>query len=301
MTYDRDISKILIQAVSLAYQQFHYWHFNKSYNGDITQFPLFDSVFSEYTQVTSFESYLFRPKGKIYQDGDQGNQGKVNNTPMYFPYIGFILKSEINNIIAFRGGQTPYEDYQGIHFAQVPYVLGGKSYGKIASGISEMYLGLDTPSNNEQSLWDQILSSIEQLDPDIPCYVTGHSLGGPFAILTALNLIVNSKISANNVFMYNYGGSRLGDCTFAKFYDTQVPNSYRVVNKLDYAPHIPTVITPPFEGKFYFYKHVGQEWYFTINNAPPLLDNHLDIDYSQREPQVNPYYTAVINEEEKQR
>jgi len=297
MAYDRDISKLLIQAVSLACQQYNRWESDRSYNGDLKEFDLFNHVFHKYEQLTNFQSYFPSKGDMIYQHGDKDNQENTNNTPLYFPYVGFLLKSKTNHIIAFRGALTQLEQYAAMDFMQVPYVLGGESYGNIYSGISKMYIDIHS-TDKDKPLRDQIYPWVEKLDPNIPCYLVGHSFGGPYAILTALELILTYKISANNVFMYNYGATAVGDPVFAEIYDTNVPNSYRVVNTTDYAQNNPPQsITLGLHT--YHYKHVGEEWSFTIDNDPPPFNNHMDIDYTQEEPQLDPYYTAIIREWER--
>jgi len=286
MAYDRDISKLLIQALSLAYQQYYRWKADNSYDGDINQIPLFQRVFSNYTQVASFQGYALDPQGMIYNNGDQQEGGSTDQQVKYFPYLGFILKSNTNNIIAFRGALTGFEVEKSYEFPQVPYLLGGKSHGKIESGVSEMYI--DIPCvDNEEPLRDQVARGVKSLDKNIPCYVTGHSFGGPFATITAQELIATHGISTNNVFMYNYGATRVGDPEFASIYNKTVPNSYRVVNTQDYAPNYPRPsFTCETNGNVYHYTHIGQEWSFTYK-----LYNHL---YMPEELyQVDPYYTAV--------
>ncbi|NER99632.1 MAG: lipase family protein [Symploca sp. SIO1B1] len=242
--------------------------------------------------MASFEGYALAPQGMIYNYGDRQDRESTDQQAKYFPYLGFILKSSTNNIIAFRGALTPFEQLEAVNFTQVPYLLGGTSHGKIELGVSEMYI--DIPCiKNEEPLRDQVARGVKSLDKNIPCYVTGHSFGGPFAIITAQELIATHGISTNNVFMYNYGANSVGDPEFASIYDTTVPNSYRVVNTQDYVPNYPKPsFTSYINGNVYHYTHIGQEWSFTY----PLY-NHL---YMPEELyQVDPYYMAVNKQLEK--
>ncbi|NEN90000.1 MAG: lipase family protein [Okeania sp. SIO3H1] len=322
--YDREISELLIQAVSLAYQQYYREESKEKsgekYDGDITQFPLFESVFSEYTQVKNFKSYNSDLKSMIDKSYDilqdmvydvekfcypwMPDNPSEYKEEKYSSYLGFLLKSKKNNIIVFRGVRTPFEKKQSTIFPQVPCKLGGEYVGYIASGVSKMYM---KNLYNKTSLQDQMSPLLKELDKDIPCYVTGHSFGGALAIITALELVETYDMSPDNVFMYNYGGSAIGDPIFAKYYDAKVPNSYRVVNTQDFAPNIPSMFGLLHIGPRYKYQHVGQEWsfrkeaYVYPENEPVLLPerNHLDmVAYNKGEPQVDPYYAAVVNEEE---
>ncbi|NES18615.1 MAG: lipase family protein [Symploca sp. SIO3E6] len=306
MAYDREMSKLLIQAVSLAYQQFHKWEKKHNYNGNITDFPLFQTVFGNYTQVNSFEGYI---PGKAEEDticqkhakqqcyAEKRNKEGKNSSPSYSPYLGFALKSNENNIIVFRGVQTPYEIKEAREMQQVPYVCQRQKHGKIAKGISGMYTqSASVGLASMKSLRKQIFKVVKQLDTNIPCYVTGHSYGGAFAVLTALDLLLSETISTDNVFMYSYGATRVGDPDFAAFYDTKVLHSYRVVNLADYVPTQPSEVVSTSE-LTYHYKHVSQdqEWSFLAATGN-LLKNHINIDYTQDQPQVDPYYTAVARE-----
>ncbi|NER99634.1 MAG: lipase family protein [Symploca sp. SIO1B1] len=308
MAYNRDISKLLIQAVSLAYQQFHKWEKKYSYNGDITNFPLFQAAFGNYTQVKSFKGYIpekaeedvicqKHAKQQCYTEKRE-KEGK-SSPPSHSPYLGFALKSNANNIIAFRGVQTLYETKEAEEMQQVPYLWQKQEHGKIAKGISEMYTQrANVGLASMKSLRKQVFKVVKQLDPNIPCYVTGHSLGGAFAVLTALDLLLSETMSTDNVLMYNYGATRLGDPYFADFYDTKVLHSYRVVNLADYVPTLPSEVASASE-LTYHYKHVSQdqEWSF-LTATGDMIKNHINIDFTQDKPQVEPYYTAVAREVE---
>ena len=309
MAYDREISKLLVQAISLAYQQFYKWTKKSSYNGDITNFPLFQTAFENYTQVKSFVGYIpeqaeeetIRQRHAKQQRYADKNKKKGNNSlPSYSPYLGFVLKSNVNNIIVFRGVQTPYETKEAVEIQQVPYVCQRQKHGKIAKGISDMYTqkSVSVGLASMKSLRKQIFKAAKQLDHNIPCYITGHSYGGAFAIVTALDLILSEKISADNVFMYNYGATRVGDPDFAAFYNTKVRHSYRVLNLADYVPTQPSEAVLC-SNLIYHYTHVSQdqEWSF-LTATGDMFKNHINIDYTQDKPQVEPYYTAVEREAE---
>ncbi|MFN5514748.1 MAG: lipase family protein, partial [Cyanobacteriota bacterium] len=108
----------------------------------------------------------------------------------------------------------------------------------------------------------------QELNPAVPCYVTGHSLGAALAVLCALDLAVNLPDLAPQLQLYSYACPRVGDPTFARLHAQRVPNSYRVVNLADAIP-----ILPPTEG-FGTYVHVGQVWSF-LSQQNDFLPNHV--------------------------
>ena len=96
-------------------------------------------------------------------------------------------------------------------------------------------------------IWPKVLEAIEELlqsSPDpLLFYITGHSLGGALAVLSAFEL---STLKPDlDITMYNFGAPRffdeihfnnvprVGNHAFAEMYDKQVPNSFRVVNSKD--------------------------------------------------------------------
>jgi triacylglycerol lipase len=66
-----------------------------------------------------------------------------------------------------------------------------------------------------------------------PLFLTGHSMGGALAVLTACRL---AKIGRAPVAIYTFGSPRVGDRTFCSGY--RLP-TYRIVNRLDLVPEMP--------------------------------------------------------------
>jgi len=80
------------------------------------------------------------------------------------------------------------------------------------------------------------VASLRSQFPDYPILVTGHSLGAAISVLCALEL---AEEGYDNVFVYNYGCPRVGNPDFANYYNSLLPNTYRVVNGKDLVPHVP--------------------------------------------------------------
>ncbi|GBC10510.1 hypothetical protein RclHR1_00970011 [Rhizophagus clarus] len=108
----------------------------------------------------------------------------------------------------------------------------------------------------------QVISEVQKLHeqhPNFKVVYTGHSLGAALTLLSALDLLQNSKdFKPNeNFFVVTYGEPRVGDLKFSQFVDSQIKVS-RVVNGGDPVPHLPP--------KFLSYEHPsGELW---ISNPP---------------------------------
>uniref|UniRef100_A0A0N5C5A8 Lipase_3 domain-containing protein n=1 Tax=Strongyloides papillosus TaxID=174720 RepID=A0A0N5C5A8_STREA len=70
-------------------------------------------------------------------------------------------------------------------------------------------------------------------------FVTGHSLGAVYASLAAFKISYSKYRDGKDIFLYTFGGPRIGSLEFAKNFDKLVPNSYRVVVGTDIIVHFP--------------------------------------------------------------
>lgn len=68
---------------------------------------------------------------------------------------------------------------------------------------------------------------------DKPLFLTGHSMGGALAVLTACRL---AKAGRSPIATYTYGSPRVGDLAFCESFSLP---TYRVVNRLDFVPEMP--------------------------------------------------------------
>ena len=113
-----------------------------------------------------------------------------------------------------------------------------------------------------------MLEAVRQINPDKPCYVSGHSLGAALATLLALDIALAAPQLQPNLRVYVYTTPRVGDPDFARSYAKILPNSFRVTNLAD---PIPTL--PPTKLRSEFV-HVGEDWSFLIQ-AGDILPNHI--------------------------
>ncbi|KAL3072602.1 hypothetical protein niasHS_017576 [Heterodera schachtii] len=75
-------------------------------------------------------------------------------------------------------------------------------------------------------------------------WITGHSLGGSLASMTALYLVNQSMFPADRVKLVTFGEPRTGNLNFAKAVEQNVPFRYRVINRNDIVTNIPQSVDP---------------------------------------------------------
>ena len=299
--YNREMSKWLIQSCKLAVQQYKTGRSNSKYDGALSLLPDYNANFNHYQQLASFqieeeiiENYWHLRESILAQDDMTMMQRTLHDTESKIReivqrivqrrhrtpvFIGFVIASAKSNIIAFRGTQTQIEWWRNIQATQKKYtnLQTGQQYGKVHQGYLKIV---------REQIGSTLIETVRQLDPTIPCYITGHSLGGAVATLSAIEIALNVPKIREQLQLYTYAAPRVGDRTFAQAHSKFIPNSYRIVNLSDSVPLVPPI---KIENKFTTanYAHVGQKWSFAEQFGDVLL-NHV----------VDTYRMAIESQEE---
>ena len=111
--------------------------------------------------------------------------------------------------------------------------------------------GLHTGFENAAAaIWDDIAPTLtEARDAARPVLITGHSLGGALAVLTASRAL--RDLTLQPAAIYTYGMPRVGDAAFAQSYNRALGAlTYRMVHGTDVVPTLP--------GRSLGYSHVGR-------------------------------------------
>ena len=288
--YNREMSKWMIQSCKLGVQQYKTGRTNPKYDGDLTLLPDYNQNFHNYRQLASFqieeeiiENY-WQLQQSIFSADDANSMKKTlydaeskireiaqrivqrrHRAPVF---VGFAIASERANIIAFRGTQTQIEWWRNLQATQKNYSnpITAEQYGRVHQG----YLTIV-----REQISSILIETVRQLDPTIPCYITGHSLGGAVATLSAIEIALQIPEIREQIQLYTYAAPRIGDREFAEAHSQLIPNSYRVANLSDSVP-----LVPPIEIKTKFttanYAHVGQKWSFTAQFGDVLLNHVVD-------------------------
>jgi triacylglycerol lipase len=174
-----------------------------------------------------------------------------------------VLTSPEANIIAFRGTQLSKEWLQNFQARQIAAAPTSqfRYAGKAHEGFVQVY----------SELQQATLQSLEQLNPQVPCYITGHSLGAAIALLAGMDSAMRFGDRRERLHIYTYGCPRVGNPAFAESSSQLTPNHYRVVNLADAF----TLVPPINIGE---YVHVGQEWSF-LYPRNDISSNHFVATY----------------------
>lgn len=292
LPYSREISQLLIQCNKLASQQYLKGKVDATYDGSLPSLPAYGPNLDRYQQIAAFRGVEAEidetvdvnvpaadvvssnfATDAVQHQADQTEQN-IQDTireavtlrrkiPVYY---GFVLTSETDNLILFRGTQRISEwidnlialqqDYQGPDAKQ--------PYGKTHQGFANVYRQILSPLPPDIA---------KKLNPAVPCYISGHSLGAALATFAAIDIALKVPKIRPQLQLYTYASPRVGDAVFAKAHSQLVPNSFRVVNLGDMIPLVPPT---QLNG---VYVHIGQEWSFLSQNGD-VLPNHVIDTYA---------------------
>ncbi|CAJ0938884.1 unnamed protein product, partial [Mesorhabditis belari] len=144
-----------------------------------------------------------------------------------------VLPTQKAIVISFRGTdaflQLIEEVDDGLWKAKVPFPAGGNVNLYFYNAFLDVWNG---------GMKDDFLSLKNQY-PGYALWVTGHSLGAAMASLCAGYIVSVGYYDKNAVKLVTVGQPRIGDSTWAKWHDANVPYSVRVVHSHDVVPHLP--------------------------------------------------------------
>ncbi len=157
----------------------------------------------------------------------------------------FVVGDENKIIVCFRGTEGKFADWltdanlikkkwtKASHKGDVHSGF----YGALSSIWKDVYKEVVTLRTNKQSIW-----------------ITGHSLGGALAALSAATFeLQKPRLSINGV--YTFGQPRIANHKFSKKYNNKLKDiTFRCVNNNDVVTRVP----PQAMG----YRHVGKLMYF---------------------------------------
>jgi triacylglycerol lipase len=179
----------------------------------------------------------------------------VNPVKDIVPF-GFIAKSPdpANDfVVAIRGTDSIWEWMQDARFDRVACPC-GPGAGESEDGFTDVYESLVVaPDGSGPRVVDVLRVTLSPLG-NATLAITGHSLGAALATLLALEVTESGAFATPEVI--TFASPLVGDPQFARTYDTEAPNSWRIANLMDLVPKLP----PGFWG----YDHVNQ--LFSLNS-----------------------------------
>lgn len=153
------------------------------------------------------------------------------DTQLFIAHSGSVI------VISFRGTED-FRDWltdAGIGFRNTPH-------GRVHDGFDQ---ALD-------SVWPAITQTLNQIQLyGQSLWITGHSLGGALAVLTAgrLTLEIDQSIYKSINGLYTFGQPRVGDRSYVTELDHALkPRYFRFVNDNDIVPRVPDRLSQYQEG-----------------------------------------------------
>jgi predicted lipase len=178
--------------------------------------------------------------------------------------FGLIGKNilEKTAFVAFRGTETLFDWKNNIEVMYEPYAF-VKDAGDVHFGFQSLYT----------IMRESVITSLSKICGDCEqVFVTGHSLGGALALLSALDIAFNTEKNLTPKLI-TFAGPRVGLFKFHQFFNHRVPSCYRVVASGDIVPHLPLFV-PPF-----VYEHVGDAVNIDGGQDDPIKAHSLTESY----------------------
>lgn len=148
-----------------------------------------------------------------------------------FAYTGY-SNSTKTITVAFKGSGSLDQVYNiftsAILETPVDFVIGGTVQAYFASAYEQLNPCIE--------------QSVKELVEKYPTYkvvVTGYSLGGAIASMTAAALVHNNITTTDNTALYVFGTPRVGDKNFAYAFGKLVKQSWRIVHDKDPVSQVP--------------------------------------------------------------
>jgi triacylglycerol lipase len=289
ISYNREMSKRLILLSRLATQQYITGRNDPDYDGNLQQLFDYDPSLDQYRLVANFRGEERQVNDTIELQVPQeviddptlmddptaledtlsqtedairtGVTAAVSVGRKIEVFYGFLLESDEDSILVFRGTQRTAEWVGNIYAVQQDYINPntGASLGRIHTGFRRIADSIINPL---------AVDAVQQINPNKPCYVSGHSLGSALATILALDIALAVPELQPQLQVYVYASPRVGNPEFVRSYAEILPNTFRITNLAD---PIPTM--PPTKLRAEFV-HVGEEWAF-ITQGGDILPNHI--------------------------
>jgi triacylglycerol lipase len=195
--------------------------------------------------------------------------------------FGFILQSDKDIIIAFRGTDSKEDTLADLNASQCTFPWAAN---KCAThrGFTDIY----------NTLRQQVIAVLANCSPDKRLIITGHSLGGALATLCALDIASNTHFGSPTV--YTFGAPRVGDPIFAANYNRLMTNNYRVVINSDLVPLLPPPIYKTVKTrKIYLYLHVNGAYRLHFHGHS-FSQNHALFNYFRMLSKLDPSFAETL-------
>jgi len=117
------------------------------------------------------------------------------------------------------------------------------------------------------------VDSLHKLYRTTSVYITGHGLGGAFAVLAAVD--INELLNLGTDVVYTFAQPRVGNDAFAAYYTSKLPNTFRVINNADIVPHLPPTTAGYLHSSTEIWYQNNMQSYTTCQGETPYCSNSI--------------------------
>ena len=159
--------------------------------------------------------------------------------------FGFLALSPTNELVAsIRGTATIWEWIHDASFLMVTSPIPGLM-GFTEDGFTAIYKSLRTDKAAGSTTAVAAIKNHLTTGPAKSVTICGHSLGGALATLLTIDVAINT--SCKSPASYTFASPRTGDHLFASSCNASISASYRITNRQDLVPQLPTILPLPYE------------------------------------------------------
>src|SRR5690349_15342834 len=142
----------------------------------------------------------------------------------------YVAESDVLIVLAFRGTYSPLNWRTNLHTWLI-HPPDTDARLRVHEGF---YRAFEQLSDGARGIKEKMNELANSTSDQIPIYITGHSLGGALAQISAA-VLGSDRIAA----CYTFGSPRVGNAVFDLWVK---PPSYRVINYADIVPQLPLPI-----------------------------------------------------------
>jgi pimeloyl-ACP methyl ester carboxylesterase len=170
--------------------------------------------------------------------------------------FGFLVREQATGalLVVLRGTLVVEEWLKNFSAVPGPYEF-VPGFGPVHLGFQVVYASVRT----------SVIDALQGQPPTARITLVGHSLGGAITTLAAPDLLINMQRPFVDVC--TVGAPRVGKQDFRERFDERITDCFRITNRLDIVPHLPTVAT--------FWRHAGEE-IEVAGSAPGQIAHSLD-------------------------
>lgn len=158
-------------------------------------------------------------------------------------------------VLAFRGTSSLRNWFENSKLTMARYIHGS------------VHTGFLNCADEQLSRYQLKLNKLLAEYPDYTLVVTGHSLGGAIATISAVMIQKSLDVDFRRMHLITYGQPRVGDLEFAAWMNNQPWKVTRVVNANDVVPHVPPAMLGFVHHQTEMYLHHGKVQICASDNA----------------------------------